>query len=349
MTTSNSKRPTAMSLISLIAILAASMQPAPVAASDAAPTSAPANATNNEPPAAPTAAAAEESPATSPAPAMDLLVVDQASKDPLPGMTIITAGGAIPRINATTGPDGHIRIPLPKSDKYPYFNIAVRGPGYVNKCLRWFPQSQTMNGTPPTARTLEMESVATISGIIIDPKGNPVPRASVTLVFDKDYTDPHEQLDIGGSEGFSIVKADAAGAFSFKTAPADCKSISVGASGEHHIALPATEFTPLSALRDGTASITLTPGVSVAGTVTDDDGNPVPKVYVTVQDPTIQTYPPPTVRTDNAGKFAFAFKPDTKISLFAYLRGYSSAQQAVTVGTDDQQITIKLSRTAPTP
>jgi hypothetical protein len=204
---------------------------------------------------------------------MDLLVIDQATKQPIPSLTAeITTRNAF---TGRTGVDGHVRIPLPAESHPDNFNIRVSGKNYVPKRLYWSASNPDLDdGIFPAAYTMEMERGTRIHGKIVDDAGQPVAGATIILRFTKRYPNPHEQIAaILGNSMNSPTKSDAEGNWSFSAAPSNCDEISLAVCenviGDRSELQP---FTPVSKLYDGTATLTLHRGRTVSGSPLEPQG-----------------------------------------------------------------------------
>lgn len=188
---------------------------------------------------------------------MDLLAIDQVTKRPIPGLVaIVTARGGF---RGRTGADGHVQIPLPAGDHPNYFNFRISGRNYVPKRMYWATFPPELNdGIFPANYTLEMEHGVRIFGKVVNDAGQPVAGAAISFNFTKRYSNPHEQ--IAAILGYSPIKSDAEGNWSFPDAPANCDQIVIAVSDKPQAINRDPDFrpfNPLSKLYDGTAILTL--------------------------------------------------------------------------------------------
>ena len=148
--------------------------------------------------------------------------------------------------------------------------------------------------------------------------------------------------------GYESVATDANGRWSFSGVPERPDSIELAA---HH-PLCLTErasfemkgFTPLAALRDGSAVLKLERGTRVEGTVLGPDHQPVPNAEVFYGEGRRYGNAVPAMKTDAKGRFTLGIKRGTVTSLTAQCPGFGPAGQAIRVGPEPQQITLTLQR-----
>jgi hypothetical protein len=277
--------------------------------------------------------------------AMDLLVVDQATKEPIPGLTVQN-GGLRTRYRGTTGADGNARVPSP-ADQSNNFTIRVSGKGYVPKRLEWASYRPELQGEVPATYTLEMEHTTTVRGKIVDDDGQPVAGATVILDFTNKYSNPHEQIDLGPYSRNGQIKSGDDGSFSFKGAPVKCDQIGLTAWDYKHVSADfwtPQPFNPVSKLYDGTATFTLHKGVELEGVVLDPQGSPLAGATVGRGQYRNSSNAIPALTTDSSGKFTYVFEPGSDVVLTAEARGCAPEMTELTMGSQKQSITIRMSK-----
>jgi hypothetical protein len=230
---------------------------------------------------------------------MDLLVIDQVTRQPIPGLTTeVTASNGF---RGRTGADGHVRVPLPADTHPEDFNFRVRGKNYVPLRMYWTTSEAALNdGAFPVTYTMEMEHGTRIGGKIVDEAGKPVAGATLQLQFTKHFSNPHQLIAaIAGFIPGHPTVSDAQGNWSFGGAPANCEEIEIAVrerGGANADIGPPQPYTPVSELYAGTATVRLqrnatgniahnglTSGPMVRGTVTDEQtGNPIDSLRITV-------------------------------------------------------------------
>jgi beta-lactamase regulating signal transducer with metallopeptidase domain len=155
-------------------------------------------------------------------------------------------------------------------------SVIVRIPGYSPYCARW----STSEGTNaiPDSFTIELEPAWVVAGRIVDEAGNGVAEANVSLSieFQKPPGD-ESQLGVGAR-----VKSDAEGYWRYDMIPASKDYVYVSIDhpsySANRLPLKRTDFEAKP--ETPSKSITLTKGLSVTGTVTDDTGKPVENAMI---------------------------------------------------------------------
>ncbi len=132
--------------------------------------------------------------------------------------------------------------------------------------------------SPVDMGTITLEKGRSISGVVLDPDGNPVKEAEIGLSKPKaDGTSPYTMLVQNRSNRYAETKSSAEGTFVFDNLPAGAFDVSISAKDYAKTSVPTVEA--------GTSDlkITLTFGVDIAGICIDEaTRTPVPDVSVRV-------------------------------------------------------------------
>ncbi len=172
------------------------------------------------------------------------------------------------------------------------------------------------NGDPlqlPESYTVKLEPAVPIAGKVLDENGQPIADATVSLSISglerRTWGVFSDRFDIFGE----TVTTDAAGEWRFADAPRKLDGLGIrisaegfqptttGGTGDFRTSTGLT----YASLRDGTADVVLSRGITLSGRVEDADGRAVPDARLTVgRDRWGSNLP--TTTTDERGAFTFA-------------------------------------------
>ncbi len=246
--------------------------------------------------------------------------------------------------SATTDASGTARIPLPAAVRSVY--IGASRDGLVRESFRWSRKAEAPR--PPDHFLFQMEKATIVRGRVVDPDGKSVAGATVVIAAKKTYPRSKQWVNFG----YEKTKTDVDGRWSFIGIPEKPDSIELAAYDYLHLAeWPYSEsfyleaFRPLSALRDGSATLRLPPrGTTIEGTVVDPNGQPVAGGSVTIGDDGGYANRIPPIQADDRGQFRLGMKPGTNTSLMARSAGFGPVREAIRVGREPQRITLRLPR-----
>jgi hypothetical protein len=273
---------------------------------------------------------------------MNLLVVDQQTKQPIAGLRVVSNGRN--RFTGTTNAEGRVQVTVP-AGKDPNVVLRVSGKNYVPMRLVWAPYNPNFRGEIPTEYTLAMERGTKVGGKIVDDGGQPVAGATVILDFQKSSANPHEQFDLSPYNRARQIKSGDDGSWTFNSAPVDCDEIGLAAWDYQHVTgdyWQTQPFTPVSKLYDGTAVFTLRRGVTMEGVVVNPQGEPVAGASVALGQQRVANAIP-AENTDASGHFSYHFDPGQQVSLTAQAKGFAPQMKRFAMGSQKQSITIQLS------
>jgi len=180
------------------------------------------------------------------------------------------------------------------------------------------------------SQTAPAGPASALSGVILDPRGQPVSNAEVALSW-ACWRDP-EQRDRSTRWGGSKVHTGAHGEFELADVQPGYVKVWLAVPGMLPVYIEAMEVEPG---RPVTGVKLRSPGYGgrVTGTVADEDGHPVPDAVVTaewfcyqgdvaraVEDREGREQP---ARTDASGRFALATVPPGDCTVMAYARGWA--------------------------
>ncbi len=248
------------------------------------------------------------------------------------------------KLPATTSADGVARFDysLPGATTRRYFNLTAYREGLVPLSARWFYEASSP--TPPDHLLFLTEKATTIGGRVLDEDGQPLADAVVVVSVTKSYPRSDQRVNIGGES----TKTGADGRWSLNNVPAQPDSVEIAAYHylclDEHSAYMQVPFKPLSALRDGSATLRLRRGTRVDGTVLAPDGQPVAGAKVFYGEGRGYGNSIPPVKTDDHGRFTFGVKPGTISNLIAQAPGFGPTLEPVKVGTGARRVYLTLSR-----
>ncbi len=267
-----------------------------------------------------------------------ITVTDAKTAQPLKGVTLKVQSGG--KDTQTTDDTGVATLRL--AEKQPnYVYITARKDGYVPMRLMWR-RTGGENPAIPAAYSLAMQPGTKIGGKVLDDAGKPIPGATVVIAIRNKGRDAVEAFNVS----YEDTKADAEGNWSYAQAPAEFERIDVGAW--HHDCdctqgfFSMNEFEPISALRDGSAKLTLTRGQTVEGVVYGSDGKPLAKATVGVGRDRVASNVIPAIKTDEQGHFAFGAKPGVQVVVTVKAQKHAPELKEFLMGEKPQHLDIHL-------
>jgi hypothetical protein len=273
---------------------------------------------------------------------INLLVIDQQTKQPIAGLRVVSNGRT--RYTGTTNADGRAQVTVPAGTDV-NVNLRVSGKNYVPMRLVWAPYNRNFRGEIPPDYTLAMERGTKVQGKIVDDSGQPVAGATVILDFQKSSANPHEQFDLSPYNRAKQIKSGADGSWTFDGAPVDCDQIGLTAWDYQHVTgdfWQPQPFTPVSKLYDGTAVFTLRRGVTLDGVVVNPQGSPIAGASVGLGQQRFSSNSIPPEDTDASGHFNYHFDPGQQIMLTIQAKGFAPQLKQFAMGEQKQSLTIQL-------
>ncbi len=264
---------------------------------------------------------------------------DLVTDAPITGIRLeFSTGGGSKKIPAATDATGTAQFSHPADVRY--FFVRASREGLVPQAIQWVYESSAP--MPPDYLLFQMEKATTISGQVLDQDQKPLAGATVVVDVAKLYPRSRQWVAIKDAS----TKTDANGCWSFASVPARPDSVKLAAYhylylNEHSFYL-CEDFKPLSALRDGTATLRLERGTTIEGTVLAPDGSPVAHAEVMYGDSARFGNAIPPAIADAQGRFALGIKPGVVSKLTTRRAGFGPALQIIRAGTEPQRITLRL-------
>jgi RNA polymerase sigma factor (sigma-70 family) len=233
------------------------------------------------------------------------------------------------KTSATSDASGTARCSLPAD--VPYLYVGASRDGFVPQVIR---RDHDANAPAPDHLLFQMEKATTVKGRVVDQDCKPVAGATVVIDVSKGYPRSRQWIDLR----YEKVQTDADGRWSFSGVPEKPDSVKLAAY--HPLHLPETsffhleDFQPLSALRDGSATLRLRRGTTIEGRVRAPDGRPIANAEVFVGEGRRFNNEIPPVKTDTQGRFAVGLPPGTTSSLTVRAPGFGPTWRPIRVASD---------------
>ncbi len=242
------------------------------------------------------------------------------------------------RTTASTDASGIARFQVAADCRY--LVLHAEREGFVPAFIRWGP----LDGAEPMPQQFRfaMEKAITISGKVVDQNNLPLAGATVVIDVDRAYPGTSQKVELM----FRSTVTDPDGRWSFSCIPPKPDAIKVTAY--HYLCLTEytwfvpEEFQPVSALRDGSATLRLRRGTLVEGTVVGPDGRPVTDAEIIIGDNRRVGNLIPPIKADAQGRFTLGFKPGIATTLFARHVGFGPAMERIRIADDPKRVTLRL-------
>jgi len=270
---------------------------------------------------------------------LDLEVIDKASGEPLPALTLSVRLENGTRAFSTDG-RGHARVEYAPASKY--LGVTAKPDGYVPTQVAW--RNYTTKEPVPDKFTLELEKGTTIGGIIHDEAGQPIPGVTVFLLIHRKGEDANNSRITTAIWDFP-VKTDEDGRWHCDVAPKELDDPWIRLSHPDYLSdemYGMTPKPPLAKLRDQTGVMVLKKGAALAGRVLDDTGKPIANAKVMQGQDRFGSHFPDT-KTDAEGNFKFAqVRKGSDVVLPVTARGRAPDQKTIRVDKDTTDVEFRL-------
>lgn len=127
---------------------------------------------------------------------------------------------------------------------------------------------------------IEIAHLSTLTGVVFDERGRPIPGAAVSLMPWDGALSAEEIIETGGGEGDAAIGTDADGKFRVSLRASGAIDVEVRAKGFQPILEQAVQVLPG---RETTLSLTMLPSAEITGVVLDPAGTPLAQARVMVQ------------------------------------------------------------------
>ncbi len=238
-----------------------------------------------------------------------------------------------------TASDGVAEIKLPQLVED--LRLWARKDGYAPMFAIWWPKNEPGLAAIPEEFTYHMQTGTVIGGIVNNDDGQPIEGVAVNVRYDGNGVQSgptnRARFDAWLTENGS-VRTDAQGRWTLDNVPAgDAVKVSIKLSHPDYIddkdwgTLQKEQFVTTQALRAKTAAIVMHRGVSVAGTVTDADGNPIARAVVIRGDRPYWEQGSQEVRTDAEGRYQFPPLPPGPMHVTVVAQGWMPEWTAIQI------------------
>ncbi len=278
---------------------------------------------------------------------IDVLVLDGHTQQPLAGVAIEVLHGE--QKSATrTDERGHDSVEFTGKDPS-HFWIKARREGFTPVQVRW--DAQDENFELPQKFTFTLEPAVPIGGVVQNEEGQPIPGATVSMSLfstenDRSVEKLHGVVQTVESALYNEkVVTDAAGRWQYNNAPANISRLSFCLEHPDYVTDPMFSYQtslfsnptspPAEQLHDMASVVTMKKGFSVAGTVVDSQGRPIPNARVRGSNH-------PDTTTDASGHFRFAHVASGELVLTIQAEGFAPELKTVVVNAQTAPLDIRL-------
>jgi len=264
---------------------------------------------------------------------LEFLAVDKPANQPLADVGLRVRVGESLR-HTRTDENGRARIALPAEDPKVFYIRAVKK-GYVG-VWRWW-RGRYPAEPIPTRYTMGFEPGIEIGGTVTDQQGRGIPGVRVhTWAGGRPGDSSRDQAFTAEH----IVLTDAQGRWTRDSMPPDMRAVGVRLSHRDYIGVSGALRPSLAKLRNKSAVMVMKSGLSIEGTVTDAQGNPITAARV-IQG-TLGGSNIFEVQTDARGKFRFANARRGRGLLVVTATGYAPEMTEVLVKPEMEPVRFQL-------
>ena len=267
---------------------------------------------------------------------INIHVVEQQTKQPIPGVELDIYGLNREGIKGHTGKDGGYQIQLPEQDPE-FLQVIAHKVGFVSKVVWWHTRAGTFH--LPQDFTFKLEPSTSIGGIVQDEQGQPIAGVSV-------YVTPSESNRAGGTEEVFTwvddkVMTDANGRWQSDRVPADLSGVNVNCKHPEYFA--GTTQPPVEKLRDMTGVTVMKKGLVLEGVVLGENDQPIEGATVK-QGPMCCGPGTLSMKTDAAGRFRFTNLSPSALILTFQAEGHAPELTTVDVNPQTPPLEIHLAK-----
>src|ERR1017187_433641 len=263
---------------------------------------------------------------------INIHVVEQQTKQPIPGVELDIYGLNREGIKVHTGKDGGYQIQLPEQD-LEFLEVIAHKDGFVSKVVWWHTHAGTFH--LPQDFTVKLEPSTSIGGIVQDERGQAIPGVSVSIAggWSNMSGATEEVYPFIGDK----VVTDANGHWRSDQVPADMSRVYVGFTHPEYFA--GTSQPPVEKFRDMTGVTVMKKGLVVQGVVTGHNDQPIEGAIVK-QGPMCCLAGISPLKTDAAGRFRFTNIAPGRMVLTFQAEGY--APELTTVDVNPQTVPLEI-------
>lgn len=252
---------------------------------------------------------------------LDLQVVRSDTRSPVPQAEVVVRLGR-QRERRVTDDQGRLHLDFGVEEPDDLVLTASKE-GFAGTRAFWYRRHYAL-GIPPTF-TLPLDAGTSIGGVVQNESGQPIPDVKVHLELDGVNVDKgHAVYSSMADRG--IVKTDANGRWRCDVMPPQFDQLTVYLEHPDYISetqVGQRSTPPIAKLRDFSSVMVLKRGLTVSGTVRNQQGEPVANASVS-RDPNkrvVSKYQ--DVRTDAQGRFEFRNVPPGQAVITVEAKGYA--------------------------
>jgi beta-lactamase regulating signal transducer with metallopeptidase domain/thiol-disulfide isomerase/thioredoxin/uncharacterized GH25 family protein len=236
-------------------------------------------------------------------------------------------------LDRATDERGEVRFDVPETTNI--YRLFVSAQGYVPMFAGW-EESEHPEQSLPQEFTFHLKKGTVIGGIVRNQDGKPIQGATVEVRCEGGEADGRAGPLDWLATGNDARTTDAEGRWSLDNVPAGDKvKVRLLLNHRDYISdqtwggLQEKQGVTMEALRARTAAITMQSGVSVTGTVTDPDGQPIAGAVVVRGDHPYWEWGSQEVRTDARGAYRLQALPRGPLTVTAVAPGWMPMQKKV--------------------
>ena len=276
---------------------------------------------------------------------INVFVVEAQTKLPLAGVEI-EVRQKTQTFTGRTDERGHYPVVL-AANELSWPRITARREGFVPMTVWWQAQDETV--PLPQEFTFTFKPAVPIGGVIQNEQGQPIPGATVSI----SVTTPGSAENVHGvvqtvrpAVSNEKVVTDAAGRWQYNNAPADVSQLYFRLEHPVYVSDPTFSNQGIPSpekLHDMTSVMVMKKGLTVAGTVLDTEGHPIPNATVLQGHDRWGTNYPETT-TDAAGHFQFADVASGELVLTIQAEGYAPELETIDVNAHTEPLEVRLGK-----
>ena len=303
---------------------------------------------------------------------MEILVIDDVTGKPVPGIGVMSPYNVKPTSNPAewersvprTDPNGKIQISIPSVlTPQGHFFLSIQSSNLPSHTLNWSsPSGSNIRDLLPTTYTVRLDSRTTVGGVVRNVRGQPVAGAKVLVwgyAQNAVGTSPvnglqfFEQSHLPREMGRAVVTDDT-GRWRFDQLPTTLRYVNLDvihsdgavasfttSSPQNYVGVSGTPV-DLESLLNTNAVLDLKEGVSMHGIVKDNQGKAVSQAILEEQIGMDTSFTPVSITNRSDGSFELRARSYTRALLRVRAPGFAMALKAIEPKSQSDAIQITL-------